>query len=109
MIVEGHAKFKWRKKMIRFGAYALVHMGTDNTMGAWSAPAIVLQQFNNGDRQYFINIYTGKRIQGHVWAELPVTNLIIAQVERLAELEQQPIIEDGNLIFEWNVGEVIEN
>ena len=109
MIVEGRPKYKLHKKMIRFGAYALVHMGTENNLNARSVPTISLRQSNTGGGHYFMNVETGKRIHAHVWTELQLTKSVIAEVENIARKEKQPTIKNGNLIFEWSIGNEMED
>ena len=100
MIVEKRTPVKIHDKMITFGAYALVHMGTTNAMNGRNIPAIALRASNHGGRYYFMNLETGQKIHAHVWTELPLPEGTVKHVENMAKNEQQPEIENNNLIFE---------
>ena len=47
MIVERKQKLDMNQNRIEFGAYALVYLGTSNTMKKRSIPAIALKASNN--------------------------------------------------------------
>ena len=46
MLVEGKEKIDFGKKIIEFGAYAVVYVETHNNMKKKSAPAVVLKASN---------------------------------------------------------------
>ena len=106
-IVEGKLKLDLSKGIISFGSYALVYTDTSNNMKSRAVPAIGLRRSNNAGCHYFMSLYSGKRIHGYKWKELPIDNYVIARVEELAEDEKQPLIRNGMPIFEWAPGEPI--
>ena len=61
-IVEGKENFNFGVKRIPYGAYAMVYVETRNDMKARSVPGIALKPSNNDGGQYFMPLYTGKRI-----------------------------------------------
>ena len=48
-----------------------------------------------------MSLVTSKRLSRHAWTEVPMPNAVIAAVERMAELKEQPLIEGGLPLFEW--------
>ena len=108
-IVEGKPKLDFGKGIISFGSYALVYTSTSNDMKSRAVPAIALKRSNNAGGHYFMSLYSGKRIHGYKWKELPVDDYVIARVEELAEGEKQPLIRNGMPIFEWGPGEPVED
>ena len=109
LLVEGKPKLDLGQAFIPFGAYALVYTGTDNTMNSRAVPAVALKRSNSAGGHYFMSLYTGKRIHGYKWKELPIDEYVIDRVETLAEEEKQPIMKGGMPIFEWGPGEPIED
>ena len=107
-VVEGKPKLDLSKYIIVFGAYALVYTDTNNSMKSRAVPDIALRRSNNADGHYFMNLYSGKRIHGYKWRELPIDDYVISRAEELAEAEKQPIMHDGEPNFEWGPGETIE-
>ena len=86
-IVEGRQKLDMNKKRAEFWAYALVYTGTENNMRKRGVPAIALKASNDVGGCYFMSLYTGKKIHGYIWNEIPINNDIISQVEELADKE----------------------
>ena len=104
MIVEGKANPDLSHKRITFGSYAMVYIGTTNTMKRRSVPAIALNESNDRGGHYFMNLYTGKRLHSYAWEELPIDDDVIEQVEYLARQEKAPVMTDGYPQFEWMPG-----
>ena len=103
-IVEGKPKLDFKRKMIPFGAYALVYTGTTNNNKPRAVPAIALRMSNNAGGHYFMSLHTGKRIHGFQWDELPIDDHVIERVEALAEEQNQPLMHRGKPCFEWSPG-----
>ena len=54
-------------KRISFGSHAMVYTGTDDTMKRRAVPAIALNEPNDHEYHYFMNLYTGKRLHSYNW------------------------------------------
>ena len=78
-------------------------------MKSRAVPAIALRRSNNAGGHYFMSLYSGKRIHGYKWKELPIDDYVINRVEELAEAEDQPVMHNGLPNFEWSPGEPIED
>ena len=63
-IVKGKPKLDLKRKMISFGAYALVYTRTTNDNKPRAVPAIALRMSNSAGGHYFMSLHTGKRIHG---------------------------------------------
>ena len=66
-IVEGIPTVNMVQKNIAFGSYAMFHIGTTNTMKTICVPKIALKVSNNSGWYYFMNIFTGKRMNKYNW------------------------------------------
>ena len=106
-IVLGRGKPDFKYNKIAFGSYAQVYATTTNNMKSRCIPAIALKPSNEWGGHFFMSLWTGKRIHGYNWVELPISEEVIQQVESLAIKENQPLLVDGIPIFEWNIGEPI--
>lgn len=106
-IVTGRNYPDFNNKFIQFGAYAWAYIRTTNTMKARRVPCIALGPSNEWGGQYFMSLYTGKKLHSYDWVESPIDDDVIARVEELAEMEDQPNIIDNMPIFEWGVGNQI--
>jgi hypothetical protein len=95
------------KKHAEFGAYALVYTGTENNMRKRGVPAIALKASNDVGGCYFMSLYTGKKIHGYIWNEIPIDDDVISRVEELADKENQPLLIDDHPLFEWAPGRPI--
>ena len=80
-IVEGKEKLNMGVKRIPFGAYSMVCTGTSNIMKIRSVPGIALKPSNNDGGQYFMFLYSGKRIHSYIWEDLPIDEGLIHRVE----------------------------
>ena len=70
---------------IGFGTYIQVHEEGDNSLRQRTSGAIALQPPGNDQGgHYFLSLQTGKRINRYTWTELPMPNMVISQVNRLA-------------------------
>jgi hypothetical protein len=104
MILEGKPNPDMSKKHIVFGSYAMVFVGSDNTMSSRGIPALALNQSNEHGGHYFMSLYTGKRLHSYDWKELPIDDDVINQVEQLAQREKAKRITDKYPLFEWAPG-----
>ena len=107
MIVEGKGKPDFNNKYITFESYAMVYTGTANDMKIKIVPAIGLNKSNYHGGHYFMSLYTGKRLHGYPWKELPIYDDIISQVRDLAQGEDAKKITDNYSMFEWATGILI--
>ena len=80
IIIEGKPNPDMKKRRITFGLYALVFIGTNNSMKRKSIPAIALNKYNDHGKYYFMNLYTGKQLHSYIWQELPIDEEIIARI-----------------------------
>ena len=103
-IVEGKPKLDLKRKMIPFGAYALVYTGTTNDNKPRAVPAIALRMSNTAGGHYFMSLHSGKRTHGFQWDELPIDEHVIERVEAMAEEQEQPLMNRGKPCFEWSPG-----
>ena len=103
-IVLGRNKPDLSKKLISFGSYAIVHVQSSSGMKARSIPAIGLYPSNVAGGSYFMSLLTGKRIHAYEWDELPVSDEVVAAVEKFAKDEGASILTDGCPPFEWKPG-----
>ena len=53
-------------KIIGSGAYAMVYVGTKNTMKIWRVPEVALKESNKTGWLYFVSFYTCKRINTYI-------------------------------------------
>ena len=107
-IVLGHGKPDMKIKRIPFGGYAVAYTQTSNDMRTRGTPAIALSESNNKGGQYFMSLYSGKKIHAYAWEELNPHEDVITRVHELAELEDQPILVDKSPLFEWAPGVTID-
>ena len=103
-IVLGHSKPDMSIKRIPFGSYALVYTQTSNDMKSRSVPSIALSEANEKGGHFFMSLYTGQKIHGFGWEELPIHDDVISRVEELAEDEKQPRLLNRVPLFEWAPG-----
>ena len=95
---------------IEFGAYAQVFESNDptNTVKARTTGAIALTPTGNAQGgYYFMSLATGRKLSRQQWDVLPMPDGVIAAVEEMGRIEQQPIIGHGAPLFEWSPGVII--
>ncbi len=103
-IVTGQPSLDYNNIKLDFGSYVQVYEPTDplNSTTARSSGAIVLNHSGNAQGDYyFMSLHTGRRLLRRQWTCLPMPAGVIAAVEHRAELENQPLIKGGCLLFEW--------
>ena len=71
-----------------------------------SVPGIDLRPSNDNGGHYFLNLETNKCIHSYNWDELPTSDMAIKRVHEIAIQENQPIISNGELRYEWSDGEM---
>lgn len=108
-IVLGTPRVNYAAVRISFGAYAMVHDGTTNTMRSRTVEAIALRPSNSNGAYFFMSPDTGRIINTGQWVELPITAEVVDRVHVMAEAEGQPDLVDGSPIFEWAPGIRIED
>ena len=106
-IVTGRNSPDFNNKYIPFGAYAWAYTKTTNTMEMRRVPGIALGPSNEWGGQYFMSLYTGKKIHSYDWVETPIDEDVISRVEELAQSEEQPVIAKNMPLFEWAIGNLI--
>ena len=106
-IVLGKSLPDMGRKHISFGLYAMVHIGTNNSMKWMSVPAIARRAPNDNSGYYFMSVYSGREFYRNQWDELSIDDETIATVEVLAENEGQPLLPDKYPLFEWEPGDEI--
>jgi hypothetical protein len=110
-IMTGRQTPNYDDMKIEFGSYAQVfedNQGT-NTVRARTTGAIALGPTGNAQGGfYFLSLVTGRKLSRQQWDALPMPDEVIAEVERMAEDEDQPIIGPGAPLFEWRPGVEIE-
>ena len=67
MLVEGKWKLDFGNKIIEFGAYAMVYLGTHKNMEKRSVPELVLKASNEEGGYFFMSLYSGKRLHSYIW------------------------------------------
>ena len=72
------------QKMISFGSYAMVHIGTTNTARSRRVPEIALKASNDSGGYHFMNIFAGKWMHSYNRKEFPTTEEVIEKVEQVA-------------------------
>ena len=77
----------------------MVFTGTRNSMKSMSVPGVALKPSNNEGGQYFMSLYTGKRVSSYIWEDLPIYHGLIQRVEQLAELEKKCVLVDFNHFY----------
>ena len=108
-IVLGKGKPDMSKTKITFGSYAMVYEGTTNTMKARSVPGIALNESNEHGGHFFMSLYTGLKIHGYKWTELPIDDDVIDRVEEMADKQKAPKMINRSPLFEWRPGVPIED
>ena len=66
MLVEGKHKLDFGKKIIEFGAYAMVYIGTHKNTKKRSVPAVVSKSYNEEVRYFFMSLYSGKILHSYI-------------------------------------------
>ena len=98
---------------VELGSYCQVFEDNDptNTMRAKETGAIALTPTGNTQGgYYFMSLVTGRRVSRKWWDELPMPQAVIDAVETMTERENQPLLVNGEPIFEWTPGTpIIEN
>ena len=77
----------------------MLYTGTDNTMKQRGVPVITLSESNEQGGHYFMSLYSGKKLHGYDWVELPITNDVIHQVENLAKDQKAPLVQNNYPMF----------
>jgi hypothetical protein len=111
-IMTGKPTPDYNDMKIKFGVYAQVFEENNptNTPITRTTGAIALTPTGNAQGgQYFMSLTTGRKLSRQQWDELPMSDGVIAVVERMAQAENQPLLGPGAPIFEWSPGLAIED
>ena len=108
-IVLGRSPIDYNHSRIAFGSYAMVYTSTNNNMSKRSVEAIALNPSNEKGGYYFMSLETGRKINGYIWEELPISDRAIRRIHELAKKEKQPELVDGCITFEWSPGIPIQD
>ena len=98
--------------LLEFGTYVHIYEDNDptNTTKARTTPAIALNSTGNEAGAYvFMSLVTGFPVERKQWDELIMPAHVIRAVEDMAERQEQPLLRDGRLIFEWRPGVPIDD
>ena len=93
-IVESKPNVDCNKAFIPFGSYALVYIGTNNTLEAWSVPVIALNTTNDFGGYYFLSLETGKHIRSKQWDVLQINDSVIHTVNTFWDEQNQPTLKN---------------
>lgn len=111
-IMTGYPTPDYNNLKIEIGAYAQVFEENNptNTQKARTMGAIALNHLGNdsADMQ-FMSLATGEPITRTSWQEMPITDLAIARVERIAADEGCPLIQESGLLIEYRPDQPVED
>ena len=111
-IVNGAPPPDYNDYLLEFGSYVMLTDRTTNTPRARSFGAIALNPTGNQDKSYrFMSLVTGElvtRAPGY-WTELVISDAAIARVEIMAKDQDQPALQDSNLLVEWSPDQHIDD
>ena len=103
-IVKGIPKVDTEHKNIAFSTYAMVHIGTTNTIISECVPEIELKASNDFGVYYFMNKFTRKRMNSYNWKKIQIIEEVIEEVEKLNGDKRRPVVVHGYSLFEWRPG-----
>ena len=111
MIVHGTPAPDYNMFKLEFGTYALITNKTTNTPRARAYGAIALHPTGNSDGSYnFMSLSTGEVVSGApgYWTTAPISDMVIARVETLAKHQEQPLLQNSNLVIENSPEQTID-
>ena len=103
-IVTERSCMDYNKIPLEFGSYVQLLDQSINTIRSRTIGAIALNPTGDDTRTYrFMSLKTGQVLTKGPgsWTEVPITDVAITHVEALAKQEGQPLIQDSNLLVEW--------
>ena len=109
MILEGTHKPDMSKQRVPFGTYAIVYTSTSNNMKSRSVEAIALTDAGPKGGCYFMNIETGKKIHGHKWTVVPISDRVIEMIHEIGIYEKRPLLMKDEIRYEWEPGVTIHD
>ena len=56
-----------------------------------------------------MSLYSGKRLHGYIWEEIPIDKDTIDRVEQLARGGKQRVLDNNQTLFEWLPGKEIDD
>jgi hypothetical protein len=105
-IVTGEGFPDYNKMTLEFGEYVQIYEPTTptNTLHSCTLGAIALGPSGNANGDYaFMSLATGARVTRHQWQRVDrIPDTAIDRVHALALAEDQPLIQDSGLVFEWD-------
>lgn len=100
-----------RKKLLAFGL--CVELAVDkeitNTQRSRTISAIVLDPRDYNGAYSFMSLSSGREVSGRVVRKIPMNNKIVELVNNIGGKQEQPVLVNGSLVFEWIPGFGIEN
>ena len=84
-IIEEKPHLDYNTMKLAFGAYVQLYKKTTNTQVARSIGAIAMYPSNERGGYYFMSLWTGRRLHGFIWNEVPITEEVINRVKQLGE------------------------
>jgi hypothetical protein len=109
-IMSGRPAPDYHDLKIEFGSYAHVFEARDptNTNKTRSRGVVALNTPGNAQGGYFLmSLTTGRKISRQQWTHLPIPDGVIAAVEAVAAVEEQPIMGNSGPVFKWSPGVTI--
>ena len=103
-IITGWAHMDYNKLPLEFGSYVQLLDQSVNTLHSRTIGAIALNPMGDETGTYhFMSLKTSQMLTKGPgsWTEVPITDIAIACMEALAKCEGQPMIQDSNLLVEW--------
>ncbi|GAX20129.1 hypothetical protein FisN_17Lu131 [Fistulifera solaris] len=103
-IMTGSPPPDYNKLRIEFGSYAQVFDAPtpSNTPRSRTHGAIALcSTGNHGGAYYFLSLASGEVIVRHQWTLCHIHDSVLTQMDRLAQADNQPLIQTTGLIVEW--------
>ena len=94
-IILGSPNTDYNKLRIKFGAYAQVYIGTNNSTKQITVGVIALIPANERGGYYFMSLATGKQLHAFICTELPINYQVIYRVNDLATKEKHPEMTKG--------------
>lgn len=101
MLVCGTPHIDLSVPLLAFGTFVMAFTKSDNSNKEQSTPAIALCPSNEHGGNHFMNIATGAKIHAFHWKELPISDEMVAAVNKLGQDQGIPTFADCILRFEW--------
>ena len=83
--MEGKPNLDYNTLKLKLGTYVQLYEGTNSMQVSRSVGAIALNPSNETGGYHFMSLKTGKKLHGHIWTKLPISDSVIERVEELGE------------------------